>query len=384
MLVSGDVSIRQAGRAVPVRVGDVLHLQSSIDFATGTVTLRGRGIVVKASLPEGFPTESPLSLRVVALKPSVRLELLPAESPGPLRSSLPPTISPQNVLPTPALQSSPRDFLIETLLRSLSSARTAAQPALVNHAAVLYRRYFGEPETDRRGRVLLRRARGVLELADRRMEPRLERDSPGGDGDPERSRQLDHLLHWFAGGGGVEERERREERGRSFGASRRDENTGAVSLGDYLCRAVETPDHLLQLFNALAPGEAIHWVVVPIRGWKEVRDSVDDDESEANSLEAVLKIAWHRQKRSPVEAILSVRRSEDDHWWFRWRIDKEGTATTVHLIGSGGEKSAVNEELLARLGYTGHTGQEEKRVSGDGFTLQPADPAPPGGLDTYG
>jgi hypothetical protein len=375
VLVSGDVSVRLTARAAPLRVGDVLHLRAEINTAAGTVTLRGSGIVITAPLPPDFPPDSRLSARVVALKPAVRLEILPAESAR--FTGQPPSI------PVPR-SPPPRDLLIETLLRALVSARPAAQPALINHAAGLYRRYYGEPRQDERRRVLLRRARGMLELADRDLEPTRTDDASREDHGPGRSRQLEHLLYWFAGSTGFDRPEKREDGGRSAGTYERAENTGITSLADYLCRAVEIPHHLLQLYNSLAPNGEIHWVVVPIRGWREPDPQATGGDACDLPVDAVLKIGWHRGKGVPVEAILSVERKPDDCWWFRWRIERTSKTTTLSLVESGGERSSVDRELLARLGYTGHTERDVTRVAGDGFALQPVDPAPPGGVDTYG
>lgn len=157
-------------------------------------------------------------------------------------------------------------------------------------------------------------------------------------------------------------------------------------LRPVLHRQVVEPTHALQLFNALPASDDLHWVVVPLRGWL---DSLEPAPGQGGledhpSLDALLKVGWHRKKGRPVSAFLSATREDGRSWWFQWDLIPLPGGVSPRLVDLGGETDAIPQDLLARLGFSGHTGSVKKRYEGGGTAQKRGGEAEQSGIDTYG
>lgn len=306
-------------------------------------------------------------MRVLSTEPTLKLEIISRDSPSGGGAPLDSVRSPAE--PVEAL-----------LSRVFASAGRLPEPALVQQLLLFYRRLYGEPKQEPSFSRQIKRMRGLLEVVDRSLG---KTASSRGDGwsaeDATAIPDLENLLQWlggipggqYSGGGG------------NRSGKPQNESEEGEAFGRYVQRAVSLPDHLLQLYNALAPGGDVHWVTVPLR----VLSDVEKGESRI-AVDAVLKVGWHLRRRRSEVAVLSVRRNPGELWWFRWSRRTSSGGGGMKLVDAGsdgaGEDCTVDPNLLARLGFTGHTGGVGEAVECDGFELRPVEAVPIPRVDTYG
>ncbi len=176
-------------------------------------------------------------------------------------------------------------------------------------------------------------ARWAVEAADRELGP--------ADANEDMVREM---IGWFDGG----------DQRRSRDPSRQQESEKGSShlidtqrLRRYCTRRSSRPVHPLQLFNVLRPATGdYHWIVIPIRGTAGKRDGT--------SLDAVLKIALEPATMKPRRALLSVDR-DGGRWWFSWTVPAGGGTPVLDGAGTEGSTGDPPVDLLATLGFTGHT-----------------------------
>ncbi|MCG8477585.1 MAG: hypothetical protein MI724_00685, partial [Spirochaetales bacterium] len=244
------------------------------------------------------------------------------------------------------------------LVRALVASERHLAPESVHHLTTLFalltRRADDEPHRPRRRAAL---ARALVELHDRSI----------AISEPATPAQID-LVRWLVDGS-------ESGHGDNRGDSQRRESRTRGTAGDlsaYLNRATGTPDHPLQLFNALATTGDLHWIVIPIGA------TSGSGLSEAR-VEGTLKLAVSRATGAVEGALLTVT-SGRGRWRFSWRLDN-GQPTLYRATGDEGAPS-IPEALLARLGVTRHTGRVA-HDGDDGFTIGTIEDGHMG-VDQYG
>lgn len=359
MQISGTIRPIPGKTTAVLRVGDIVHLTVRRTNRAEHLVLKGKTLHVTVQANPALHAGDRLTARILATHPRLRLEVVPEK--GVTRSG------------SARLSSAVGDrseALKNILTHALENSGHGNDETRFRHVVALYRRYFGLPRDGERKKVQLSRARSMVELADRALDRTRE----------DRHDQVSDLVQWFSGTGNRRNDGRKEA---AHGTST-DTIDGPDDLVEYLQRATETPDHLLQLFNALRPSGDLHWVIVPIRGWRSNSSSA----SAQNTVDAVLKIGWLWKEHTPVEALLSVTGESGACWWFRWTIAKKGKSTVVEPQNAWSEDSnahrPVDVELLARLGFSGHTGDVKQKVECDGFTSSTSKEGKELRIDTYG
>ncbi|TVR69766.1 MAG: hypothetical protein EA427_07170 [Spirochaetaceae bacterium] len=381
MYISGALRFARAAPARTVLPGDVLRMTvfrgDRSAGAKGVPVLRGEGITLRSEALEAFPAGTRLTVRVVSGEPALKLEVISV-------------VKPDTVGTVPGTALTGVEPAEELLSRIFASAGRNPESTMVHHLLSAYTRLYGALDREHSLPRKLKRMRALLELLDRSIEPRTRstsrrgRVSSGGQGLPgnPEERPMENLLEWFGGSPAGEKRGH----GDSHSGRPDEERDDSGDFGRYVRRAASAPDHPLQLYNALAPSGEIHWVVVPLRG--TMAGPGGKTEADEPSVEAVLKVGWHVAWRRPVGAVLSVRRDSGTLWWFRWAEKRVGPALTMELVDAGSEgndrDAPVDPKLLARLGFTGHTGAVEKKLESDGFMLRCERSVPIPRVDTHG
>ncbi len=247
---------------------------------------------------------------------------------------------------------------VRELARAIIASHRHLAPGSMHHLTALFAlltsRTHGEPQRpERRARL----ARAAVELHDRSIEV----------SDPATPSEID-LIGWLVDGSG-----RGRGRSRGDGQRRESRSPGAVhDLSAYLSRATDTPDHPLQLFNALATTGDHHWVVIPI-------GATSGSETSEARVEGTLKLAVSRTSGAVEGALLTVARG-GGQWRFSWRPDR-GQFTLSRATGDDGAPP-IPEALLARLGVTRHT-DRVAQDGDDGFTIGTIEDGHVG-VDQYG
>ncbi len=349
MQVTGIVRSARTAAVRALHAGRRLNLTVTRDAVPGRVVLRGGEHHISIPETPGLKPGTTVPVRILRLEPTLQLEIL---EPGTTTHALVGTGSGRNR----------EDAPVEMLLRLLNRTGIDPDPDLVARTTALHERLS---QGYRRGSRREKRTplmRGALEAGQRSIDPPW--DMPG----------LESLLGWFSGGSGS--------RDPSADSDAREEVENSISEdGAYLRRATEVPDHLLQLYNALAPISDVHWVVIPIRA---ALGSL-----QGNVIDAVLKVGWDHRRRVPREALLSVDRPSGARWWFRWRLTRGDRGEFVVRAAECGSDSADDPvprgfSPLARMGFPGHTDGVEQTVESDGFALGRLAQVDLPEVDTYG
>lgn len=348
----------RSAAARSLRAGDSVRLIVSEKTPDGSVVLRGHGIRAVAESRPGWIPGKALTFRVAARGSSLELELVSGGERSPVTSHSPGTSQPQA---SPAV--SP---VLDALARALAASGIEPESRLVQHVIQLYQQRYGDSRPKESRATILPRMRALLEAADRGLDPDdallqcLTGYPPHGD----------HPGH-----------------DTSRDPDDNEDTSESISLETYLNRAVKKPDHLLQLHNALAPSGDVHWIVVPVSATAR---GVHCGDGSGTAVDAVLKVCYHKERKVPVEAVLSARRPDGDNLWFRWvfRGTENRRGMTVELIdavvGEDLHGNNVFYHLLARLGYTGHTGHTNTVLETDGYSLNACRGVKLPGFDVYG
>ncbi|POR02819.1 hypothetical protein AU468_06070 [Alkalispirochaeta sphaeroplastigenens] len=363
-------------------MGELLRLTVLPGIHSREVLLRGQGFTLTVPARDGLVPGTNRFFRVSALQPAVRLELLPESfSPSPSGPASGTSRDAPGVPPPKAKD--PLQLLFVSALEESGRVSSPQVQSLSVLASSLYRKLFRDSRRPREREGLLPGARGPGSGRPARIEGVIEVLSRGIGSSHRPLRraareQVRDLVRWFSPEGGRAPREEPPRPG------------GADSLGSLLHRQALEPTHALQLFNALASDQDLHWITVPLRGWLESSPG-GASRGEASSpaaplsVEAVLKVGWHRKKERPLMAHLAVTRSDGRSWWFRWDLEALPGGFRPHLVALGGEDaSLIPKELLARPGFSGHTGGGKKCFEGGTTARNQGARADERELDTYG
>jgi hypothetical protein len=351
---------------VSFRPGTLLSFRVVSDSSGDSSYLEGHGIRVNPP-PSVLADTSPgdaVRLRVVAVSPRLILEALaevPAgraggvggESPGASLSTLSgDSFSRGWSIPPPGSEEAGRTLLdrldvsrlpfSSTLVSVILNSQRILAPRLIGALSRRMERWMSTPSKGPGGPFSIRRrARALLEIADRGME-----EGAGSDDFEE----LLALLSGLSDGSGVS-RDNRGGEGRRRGS--RDEGFRVVDLAAYLTRGTREPEDPLQLFNHLSSTGDLHWIIVPVA-------AVSGGSRTAGSL----RVGIDRVGGFPRSATLELSCAPGT-WWFSWKIVAGlPTLETAQAVDGAPEMPAT---LLARLGGTRHT-VTQGFPSGDGFS----------------
>lgn len=313
--------------AASLRSGAVVTLRTELSTLTGRLELTGPTMRLAPTTSVEIPVGTTVRLLVVATTPQLRLKLLPDSVPSALMSNAASSSGARHAVSALGLN---HGGGVEELVRALINSQRELSPELVRRLA----ERIGQ---DVPQRLRKRRARALVELADREMDT---------DEDSDYEHQLISLLsdgRWSSGGRG----DRREHRDRS--APRQP----LTSLQTFLRRATPAPGHALQLFNHLRSTGDLQWVVVPVGA----------RQSEASTI-GTLRVGIDHLNHTPKAATLALGVGLGV-WWFSWEIGGDGARLTAWE--AAGDAPQIPESLLARMGGRGHTGINRYQ-NGDGFS----------------
>lgn len=320
--------------------GQILTLHSSSSSLSGRTELTGQGLIFGVAAGLRLPADQTLVFRVLSLHPVIRLKWLDAPLAGTSRPGPASTAGPSVLLGHLGLPETPQNA---ALLDVLVQSRRALDPEVLRQLVTLLR--DGAPER------LRRQARSLVERSDRGMDPTAR---PGtGDGQEELAAFL--VDYW-------PQRDHRDGRGTSA-----DDETGPAEhdLRRYLRRATASPDHPLQVFNALRSSGETHWILIPLGA-----------SSGGRRVDGTLRLGLDPVSLSPHRAQLAIRRPGGQWrlWWERTAAATARSAAgppplTLTAWTSDAPGDPVPDALLARIGRTGHTGVVEPE-RGDGFVSE--------------
>jgi len=321
--------LRLGGRDTPRSLADGTILDLTVTRASkGSVTLKGRGVSLRVLNGAGLQPGERLTVRVVAQGRGFRLAILH-------RTADPPDLDQntvfRNLLTRLGVSDGP---VVRGLFSAFFASGRPVDPAL-------FRRALEQSKvlTSRGGRGTAGDTRASLELSDRELTVDLF--------DTDDLARLIGAFSGYDGGSGTRDGSHRPVSPES-GAS------GETELRRFLNRTADRVTDPLQLYNALRPRSGdLHWTVIPIHAT-----------AGADRLSAVMKLGVDPATGRTREVVMSVSYS-GGRAWFRWN-----TAGPVKLVAAGRDDGEdLPQELLARLGGTGHT---ESATAGDGFSLDTA------------
>lgn len=326
----------RAGRG-HLRPGAVIRLRAEWNATARRFELTGGGFrlalpTALGSGPFALRAGQSVQVRILTVTPQLKVQFV-SEPVGPAPAS-----DGRLGVPAPLDLSDPR---IEAVVRVLIAGGRSLEPQAVAFLAARLERGLSIA-------ARLRRARGAVELTERGLTD-FRRSSIG------------ELLGWLAGVHGPETggREDDQPRGTPYGARGRTPTSG---LGPYLRRAVDYPDHPVQLFNYLAGSGDLHWIVAPI-GASALSGVEDRREPRQVEVTGILRVGVDRSDRRPRKATLSVSVAGGS-WWFYWRLD-QGTPVLESAESIDGAPQ-IPSRLLERSGGTVHT-ISDVPGPGDGF-----------------
>ncbi|MFO8043977.1 MAG: hypothetical protein R6U25_12300 [Alkalispirochaeta sp.] len=313
--------------AASLRSGAVVTLRTEFSSFTGRLELVGPTMRLAPTTSVEIPVGTTVRLLVVATTPQLRLKLLPDSLPLTTTGDSGSSSGSRHAMSALGLN---RSVGVEELVRALINSHRELSPELV-------RRLAGRIGQDLPQRLRQRRARVLVELADREMEP---------DGESDSGEELISLLtdgRWSSGGHG----DRRQPGERPASHQR------LTSLQSFLSRATATPSHSLQLFNYLRSTGDLHWVVVPV-GARQSESSTT----------GTLRVGIDRRNQTPKEATLALSVGSGV-WWFSWKMGADGARLSAWEVE--GDAPQIPESLLARMGGRRHT-NSNRYQNGDGFS----------------
>ncbi|MEX2443697.1 MAG: hypothetical protein WD492_08845 [Alkalispirochaeta sp.] len=313
--------------AASLRPGAIVTLRTAVSSLTGRLEFIGRNLQLVPVTKVNIPPGKSVRLLVLSTTPQLRLKLLPDSLPAGLsvgRTSSSPARQILNALGLHRIDGA------DEVVRALINSQRELSPEMVRMLSIRLGRDLSDRSRHRRARV-------VVELADREIDLDKEEDHRGG------------LIPPFTDG-------RWDGDGRSGNYRSRKGSTDhkqSTRLRAYLSRTTSSPSHALQLFNHLKSSGDLHWVVIPI-GARRAKYATN----------GTLRVGIDQTDHTPREATLALGVGSGV-WWFSWTIGNG----SVRLVSCETDKDAprIPESLLARISGRGHTNTDQYK-NGDGFS----------------